>query len=193
MAEQDPLRRFSELFEQAVATGMRDPNALCLATVGAEGRPSTRTVLLKGHDERGFVFYTNLESRKAREIAQNARVSLTFHWRELEKQIHIRGFAAPVGEAEADEYFATRPRPAQLGAWASRQSRPLSTRAKLVAEVAALEARYLGRPVPRPPFWSGFRVRPDAIEFWSAGVFRLHDRVLYEREGDGWRVTRLYP
>lgn len=172
---------------------MRDPNAMCLATVDLAGRPSTRMVLLKSCDERGFVFYTNLESRKGADLRVNPNVSLTFYWRELNRQVHVRGRIEPVGAAEADEYFATRPRGSQLGAWASRQSRPLPSRTALLAEVARVEMRYLTSSVPRPPFWSGFRVVPAEIEFWVAGPFRLHRRTLFTRAAAGWTVTPLYP
>ena len=193
MADVSPFPRFAEAFAEAEATGMDEPNAMVLATADERGQPSTRFVLLKSWDERGFVFYTNLESRKGREIAVNPRVSLTFFWRELGRQIGIRGTAEQVSDEEADAYFATRDRGSQLGAWASRQSRTLSSRKRLLAEVAKVEARYLGRAVPRPPHWSGFRVVPHAIEFWERGLFRLHDRTLYERSEDGWTKSRLYP
>lgn len=195
MSHPDPIELFGAIIKKAAATGMRDPNAMCLSTVDAAGQPSARMVLLKAHDARGFVFYTNLESRKGAEIAANPQVSLTFYWRELEQQIMVRGRAEPVSEAEADAYFATRPRLSQLGAWASHQSRPLPGRISLVAQVAKLEARYLGTDVPRPPHWSGYRVVPAEIEFWVSGRFRLHDRTLYQRDAsaDGWRITKLYP
>jgi pyridoxamine 5'-phosphate oxidase len=189
----EPFARFREALTEAEATGMPNPNAMTLSTVDTEGQPSARTVLLKGFDERGFVFYTNLESRKGREVAGNRHVSLNFYWRQLDKQVVVLGTAEPVSGEEADVYFATRPRASQLGAWASQQSRPLPGRAHLVAEVAKLEARYLGRSIPRPPFWSGFRVTPHWIEFWVSGAFRLHDRTVYERADEGWRVTKRYP
>jgi pyridoxamine 5'-phosphate oxidase len=190
----EPFARFREILDEATATGMVDPNAMVVSSVDASGQPSSRVVLLKGFDERGFVFYTNLESRKGREILANSRVSLSFWWRELGKQVVVLGAAERVSEEEADAYFATRPRTSQLGAWASRQSRPLEGgRAHLLAEVARLEARWLGQPVPRPPHWSGFRDVPSWIEIWIAGAFRLHDRTAYERVPAGWRVTRLYP
>jgi pyridoxamine 5'-phosphate oxidase len=188
-----PFERFGELLAEATARGLTDPNALVLSTVDAGGQPSSRVVLLKGHDERGFVFYTNLESRKGREIAGNPRVSLDFYWRELGRQVVVLGTAEPVSPAEADAYFATRPRGSQLGAWASQQSRPLPGRAHLLAAVAQVEARHLGHPVPRPPHWSGFRVVPHYIEIWESSPFRLHDRTLYERIPEGWRVSKLYP
>lgn len=193
MSETDPFERFAAVFKAAESLGIRDANAMCLATVGPDGAPSTRTVLLKDWNRDGFVFYTNLESRKGCEVRANPRVSLTFHWRELEQQVHIRGVAARVSDAEADAYFATRPHTSKLGAWASKQSQPLANRAVLLAEVARLEALYIGRAIPRPPHWSGFRVAPDAIEFWTAGLFRLHERILFDRDGANWKVSRLYP
>jgi pyridoxamine 5'-phosphate oxidase len=189
----EPFARFREVLTEAEATGMPNPNAMTLSTVDAAGQASSRTVLLKGFDERGFVFYTNLESRKGVEILSNPRVSLNFYWRQLDKQVVVLGTAEPVSEVEADAYFATRPRGAQLGAWASQQSRPLPGKAHLVAEVAKLEARYLCRSIPRPPHWSGFRVTPHWIELWVSGAFRLHDRTVYERVPEGWRVTKRYP
>lgn len=190
---EEPFARFREVYEEAVATGMVDPNAMTLSTVDPSGQPSSRVVLLKSFDESGFVFYTNFESRKGREILGNPRVSLGFYWREVGKQVIVLGTAERVSDEEADAYFATRPRGSQLGAWASQQSRPLPGRAHLLAEVAKLEARWLGRPVPRPPQWSGFRVVPHWIEIWVAGAFRLHDRTAYERVPAGWRVSKLYP
>jgi pyridoxamine 5'-phosphate oxidase len=189
----EPFERFREFLTEAEATGMSNPNAMVVSTVDAAGQPSSRAVLLKGVDERGFVFYTNLESRKGQEIQGNSRVSLNFFWRQLDKQVVVLGTAGRVSDEEADGYFASRPRTSQLGAWASRQSRPLSSRAHLVAEVAKLEARYLGRSIPRPRFWSGFRVVPHWIEFWISGAFRLHHRTVYERIPEGWRVTKRYP
>jgi pyridoxamine 5'-phosphate oxidase len=189
----EPFARFREVLSEAEATGMTDPNAMVVSSVDAEGQPSSRVVLLKGFDERGFVFYTNLESRKGREILGNPRVSLSFFWRQLGKQVVVLGTAGQVSDEEADAYFASRPRGSQLGAWASQQSRPLPSRAHLVAEVARLEAQYLGRPIPRPPHWSGFRVVPHWIEFWVSGAFRLHDRTVYERIPEGWRLTKRYP
>jgi pyridoxamine 5'-phosphate oxidase len=189
----EPFTRFREILSEAEATGMPNPNAMTLSTVDAAGQPSSRQVLLKGVDGRGFVFYTNLESRKGREIAGNPRVSLNFHWRQLDKQVVVLGTAERVSDEEADAYFATRARTSQLGAWASQQSRPLPGKAHLVAEVAKLEALYLARAIPRPPHWSGFRVTPHWIELWVSGAFRLHDRTVYERVEEGWRVTKRYP
>jgi pyridoxamine 5'-phosphate oxidase len=178
---------------QAEASEPNDPNAMALATVGADGMPSVRMVLLKGFDAEGFVFYTNLESRKARQIATNPRASLNFYWREIDRQVIVEGRVEPVSAAEANAYFASRERGSQIGAWASRQSRPLASRAALVEEVAQLEAEYKGRRVPRPPFWSGFRVVPHYFEFWAEGAMRLHERFAFERIATGWRMRRLYP
>jgi pyridoxamine 5'-phosphate oxidase len=189
----EPFDRFREVLSEAEATGMADPNAMVVSTVDGEGQPSSRVVLLKGFDERGFVFYTNLESRKGREVLGHPKVSLSFFWRELSKQVVVLGTAERVSDEEADAYFASRARTSQLGAWASQQSRPLPGRAHLLAEVAKLKARYLGRSVPRPPHWSGFRIVPHWIEIWVAGAFRLHDRTVYERVAEGWRVTKRYP
>ncbi|MEE8526662.1 MAG: pyridoxamine 5'-phosphate oxidase [Thermoanaerobaculia bacterium] len=188
----DPFVRFATVFERAVTTGIDDPNAMLVSSVDGGGRPSSRMILLKSFDDQGFVFYTNLESRKGREILANPHVALNFYWRELREQIGIQGVAEQVTDDEADAYFATRPRGSQLGAWASRQSRPLKSRASLLVEVAKVEAKYLGK-IPRPPQWSGFRVVPDTFEFWVAGKFRLHRRTVYERVDGGWKTHRLYP
>ncbi len=192
-ARVDPIERFREFFEEAVATGMEDPNAMVVSSVDAKGRPSSRVVLLKDFDAEGFVFYTNLESRKGTEIRANPDVSLSFYWRETGKQVVVRGRAEPVSDAEADAYFATRARTSQLGAWASKQSRPLVSRAHLLATVAKYEAKFLTGSVPRPPHWSGFRVVPTYIELWAAGAFRLHDRTLFEKRPDGWTSLKLNP
>jgi pyridoxamine 5'-phosphate oxidase len=192
VSARDPFERFGEVFAKATATVEYDANAMVVSSVDAEGRPSSRVVLLKGFDARGFVFYTNFESRKGREILANPHVCLNFYWAELGEQIRVRGRAERVSNEEADAYFATRPRGSQLGAWASKQSRPMKSRAHLLAEVAKVEARYLGK-VPRPPHWSGFRVVPEEIEFWVSGKFRLHNRTLYRRTEDGWETTTLYP
>jgi len=190
----EPFDVFREIYDEAVGHGMTDPNAMVVSSVDAEGQPSSRVVLLKSFDEKGFVFYTNLESRKGREIQAHPKVSLDFYWRELGRQVVVLGTAEPVSDEEADAYFATRHRSSQLGAWVSRQSRPLvGGRGHLLAEVARLEAHYLGGKIPRPPHWSGFRVVPHWIEIWIAGKFRLHDRTAYERRGDGWARTKLYP
>ncbi len=193
LTRESPIERFRKFYEEAVATGMDNPNAMILSTVDAEGQPSSRAVLLKDFNTRGFVFYTNLESRKGREVRANPKVSLSFFWRQTDKQVIVRGYAEPVSEAEADAYFATRARTSQLGAWASQQSRPLKSRAQLMARVAKYEAQFLTGAVPRPPHWSGFRVVPQTIELWVAGTFRLHDRTLFERTGDGWSSHKLNP
>lgn len=191
--KREPLDIFRRLFEKAAATGLEDANAMALSTVGEDGRPSTRAVLLKHFDDEGFVFYTNLGSRKAQEIAANPRVCLHVHWRELGRQVLVEGRAEKVSDAEADAYFASRPRQSRLGAWASRQSQPLGSRAHLLKEVAKFEARFLGGEIPRPDFWSGFRVRPDRYEFWTEGAFRLHKRLVFEASDGGWRSFRVFP
>ena len=192
-ASEDPIERFGRIFEQAKATGMENPNAMVLSSVDDEGRPSSRVVLLKDFDSRGFVFYTNLESRKGTEIRANPEVCLNLYWRQLNQQVRIQGRAEPVAEDEADAYFASRARTSQLGAWASKQSRPMASKAQLLARVAKYEAKFLTGSVPRPPFWSGFRVVPASIEFWQAGAFRLHERSVFERTAGGWVSRRLYP
>jgi pyridoxamine 5'-phosphate oxidase len=192
----DPISHFRTLLAAAQAvdrTLLPEPTAMTLATVGRDGQPSARLVLLKSVDERGFVFYTNLRSRKGRELAANPRAALTFHWQPLEVQVRIEGLAEQVDDAEADEYFATRPRGSQIGAWASDQSEELASAADLDARFAEVERRFVGRDVPRPPFWSGYRVRPERVEFWRNRPSRLHERRLFEREGEGWRESLLYP
>jgi pyridoxamine 5'-phosphate oxidase len=166
---------------------------MTVATVSASGQPAARTVLLKGWDERGFVFYTNLESRKSEEIRQNAQVSLLFYWKTLHRQIRIEGSVIPASETEADEYFASRRRISKLGAWASAQSRPLSSRAVFEARLAEMESRFPGEDVPRPANWSGWRVVPRYFEFWQDREFRLHDRLVFTRAGEGWETGLLYP
>jgi pyridoxamine 5'-phosphate oxidase len=191
----DPFEQFAEWFREAQAAVPVDPNAMVLSTVGAEGRPSSRVVLLKDFDHEGFVFYGNLESRKFRELRAHPWAALNFHWKPLEKQVRIEGGVTQVADQEADAYFATRPRGSQIGAWASRQSEPLPSRAVLEAAVNEVEARYPGKDVPRPPYWSGFRLAPDRIEFWKSGQFRLHDREVFRRTSADapWTVERLYP
>lgn len=192
----DPIERFRGLLAEAEGIDrsiLPEPTAMMLATVGADGQPSLRVVLLKSVDERGFVFYTNYESRKGRELLAHPKAALCFHWQPLERQVRIEGEAAPVAPEEADAYFATRARLSQIGAWASRQSRPLSNDAELDTRVRQMEERFAGGAVPRPPHWSGFRVVPRRMEFWRNRAFRLHERLVYEREEGNWRVTRLYP
>jgi pyridoxamine 5'-phosphate oxidase len=191
----DPIQQFGEWFREAEVAVPVDPNAMVLSTVSADGRPSSRVVLLKGFDDQGFVFYGNLESRKFRELRVTPWAALNFHWKPLEKQVRIEGRTTQVSGAEADEYFATRARGSQIGAWASRQSEPLASREELEARVREVEARFAGRDVSRPPFWSGFRLEPDRIEFWKSGQFRLHDRFVFRRASPDapWTVDRLYP
>jgi len=187
------LERFDHGFGAARAAAIPEANGMTLATANAKGQPSARTVLLKSHAADGFVFYTNLESRKARDIAANPRVGLTFWWRELGQQVLIEGVARQVDDEQADAYFASRPRGSQIGAWASDQSRPLESRAVFTRRVEALEREYQSRDVPRPPHWSGFRVEPDRLEFWYGREFRWHERILFTAGSDGWRQSMLYP
>jgi pyridoxamine 5'-phosphate oxidase len=189
-----PFEQFDVWMKEAVAAEINDPNAMVVATATAEGRPSLRTVLLKGTDSRGFVFYTNKTSRKADEIAANPHVSLLFFWKSLHRQIRIEGTIEDVTDAEADAYYATRARISRLGAWASIQSRPLPERSVLEGRLAEMEGRYPGDAIPRPPYWSGYRVLPSCFEFWQDMPFRLHDRTIYVPEPSGqWSQSKLYP
>ncbi|MBW1597010.1 pyridoxamine 5'-phosphate oxidase [Streptomyces sp. JJ38] len=191
---QGPVEQFDRWFHAAEEAGLHEPNAMVLSTVDAEGRPSSRTVLLKGYDAEGFVFYTNYGSRKGREIAGNPRVSLLFPWHGVARQVIVEGRAERMGRAETAAYFRTRPHGSQLGAWASEQSSTLATREELDALYAELAARYPeGEDVPVPPQWGGFRVVPETVEFWQGRENRLHDRLRYRRTAEGWAVDRLCP
>lgn len=189
----DPFALFDAWLQEAEAGEPNDPNAMALATVDASGQPSVRMVLLKGHGPDGFVFYTNRESRKAADLAAVPKAGLLFHWKSLRRQIRIDGTVERVGDAESDAYFATRGRDSRLGAWASDQSRLLDTRETFEARFAAMQARFEGQDVPRPPHWGGYRVVPDRIEFWQDRAHRLHERRLFTRDGDGWTEGLLYP
>ncbi|MEA2999434.1 MAG: pyridoxamine 5-phosphate oxidase [Sphingomonadales bacterium] len=189
----DPHSLFEAWLAEARAAEPNDPSAMALATADRAGRPSVRMVLMKGHDARGFVFYSNLDSRKGAELAANPRAGLLFHWKSLRRQVRVEGQVEAVADAEADSYFATRSRDSQLGAWASDQSRPLESRAVFEERYEAVRARYAGRAVPRPPHWSGWRVVPETIEFWTDRPHRLHERRRFTRDGGGWREGLLYP
>jgi len=189
----DPVEQFRRWFDEALEADLHEPNAFVLATATRDGLPSARVVLLKGLDERGFVFYTNYEGRKGRELEDNPRAALLFYWGELERQVRIEGTVSRVSEEESDAYYASRPRGSRLGAWASEQSRVVEGREVLESRIGDLEAEYEGREVPRPPFWGGYRVEPEAIEFWQGRENRLHDRIVYRRESGSWKTERLQP
>lgn len=189
----DPHALFETWLAEARLSEPNDPTAMALATADARGRPSVRMVLMKGHDERGFVFYTNLDSRKGGELAANPQAALLFHWKSLRRQIRVEGPVEAVTNAEADSYFATRARDSQLGAWASDQSRPLESRAEFEARFEEVRRRFEGGDVPRPPRWGGWRVKPERIEFWSDRAHRLHERRLFTRAGENWGEGLLYP
>ena len=189
----EPIDLFHAWFAEAGETEPNDANAMALATVGADGMPSVRMVLLKGADAGGFVFYTNFESRKGTELLAHPQAALCFHWKSLRRQVRVEGTVETVREEEADAYFASRARGSQIGAWASRQSRPMASKAELLKRVGAFTAKFAVGKVDRPPHWSGFRLVPRCFEFWKDGQFRLHDRLVYRREGAEWRTDVLYP
>lgn len=190
----DPYEQFRQWWAQAQEeSGMLEPTGMCLSTANAEGRPSSRIVLLKHWDRRGFVFYTNYTSRKSRELHDNPFAALLFWWDRLRRQVRVEGRVERVPERESDAYFASRPRGSQLGAWASQQSRPLDSRETLSRRVDELDKEFGNGPIPRPPHWGGFRLVPDYLEFWDDGAHRLHDRIIYEKQGQNWHTDRLYP
>ena len=189
----EPYELFRAWFTEAEAKEPNDPNAMALATVDAGGQPSVRMVLLKDSDPRGFVFYTNYESRKGRQLLETRKAAIVMHWKSLGRQVRAEGAVESVTDAEADAYFASRHKSSQIGAWASQQSRPLESRFDLEKRVAMFAAKYAIGAVPRPPYWSGFRLLPNRIEFWENKPFRLHDRLVYSRAGDGWTTEKLYP
>jgi pyridoxamine 5'-phosphate oxidase len=190
---EEPFKLFAAWFDKAKESEPNDPNAMNLATTTKDGRPSSRMVLLKDFDFEGFVFYTNLESKKGQVLAENNNVALNFHWKSLRRQVRIEGAASPVTDAEADAYFQSRARGSRIGAWASEQSRPMEGMFVLERRVAEFTAKFGIGEVPRPAHWSGFRVDPSLIEFWSDGKFRLHERTVYHRQGNGWTTERLFP
>jgi len=189
----DPIAAFKDWLDEAGASEPNDPNAMALATVAPDGMPAVRMVLLKGVDERGFTFFTNLESRKGQHLRANPKAAAVFHWKSLARQVRIEGPVVQVDDAEADAYFDSRRRESRIGAWASLQSRPLKGRFELEKRVAEYALKFAVGKVPRPPYWSGFRIAPLRIEFWQQGRFRLHDRLVYHREDGGWRTERLFP
>jgi pyridoxamine 5'-phosphate oxidase len=189
----DPVQLFQVWFEAATESGLFLPESVALATAAPDGRPSVRMVLLKEADERGFVFFTNYESRKARELEANPQAALCFHWAVLERQVRVTGPVVRVSEEESDAYFRTRGKGSRIGAWASQQSRSLPERRELEERVRELKERFGDEEVPRPPFWGGYRIVPETIEFWQGRADRLHDRLVFTRDGDGWSTHRLYP
>jgi pyridoxamine 5'-phosphate oxidase len=189
----EPFDLFGKWLDMAKEKEINDPTAMNLATTTPDGKPSSRMVLLKDFDQEGFVFYTNLESKKGHQLADNNHVALNFHWKSLRKQVRIEGHAERVSDAEADTYYQSRPRGSRIGAWASEQSRPMEGMFILERRVAEFTAKFGVGEVPRPPHWSGFRVAPELIEFWSDGKFRLHERVVYNRDGENWTTERQFP
>lgn len=193
-APEDPFLLFSQWLKEAENRDPDDPNAMCLATADEYGRPSARTLLLKGYDEKGFVFYTNRESRKGRALETNPYASILFYWKTLDRQVHIEGTVSQVEDQESDKYFSSRPRGSRIGAWASQQSRSLENRSALKKRIEDMEKKYQGNEdIPRPPYWGGYLLKPERIEFWQEGAFRLHTRILYTRSGDGWKREMLFP
>jgi pyridoxamine 5'-phosphate oxidase len=193
VVDRDPLAQFDQWYGQARWTGLPMPDSFTLATVAPDGKPDARMLLLKGVDEKGFVFYTNYESRKADEIAKNPNATMVFHWNELFRQVRVEGRLEKVTAQESDAYFQSRLRGSRIGAWASKQSSVISNREELEAKVREIELRYKGQPIPCPPFWGGFRLIPERIEFWQGRPSRLHDRLCFVREGSGWKMLRLSP
>ncbi len=193
MPDSDPIAEFRQLLEKARSSEAGDATACCLATVDTAGRPAARMVLLKGVDGDGFRFFTNYTSRKAGELEANPSAALCFYWSSLNRQVRIEGLVARIPATESDAYWASRPRASRIAAWASKQTQPLASRAELVARVARYEAKFLGREVPRPEFWGGYRLTPERIEIWHNQLHRLHDRFVYRRTADGWERQRLYP
>jgi pyridoxamine 5'-phosphate oxidase len=191
--ENEPYSLFETWLKEAEAAEVNDPNALALATVDEHGMPNVRMVLLKGFDRDGFVFYTNLESRKGRELLGQKKAAMVFHWKSLRRQVRVRGNVELVSDVEADAYYDSRPRGSRIGAWASKQSRPLESRFALEKAVAEYTVKFGVGAIPRPPYWSGFRLKPVSIEFWHDRPFRLHDRIEFVRQGDGWEKIRMYP
>ncbi|GHF26701.1 pyridoxine/pyridoxamine 5'-phosphate oxidase [Kordiimonas sediminis] len=189
----EPYTRFGEWLKEAEKSELNDPTGMALATSTSDGFPSLRMVLMKGYDENGFVFYTNLGSRKAKELIENPKASILFHWKSLRRQVRAEGVVTPVTEAEADEYFQQRPRTSRIGAWASKQSTPMAERFEFEAKIAKFTAEFGIGDIPRPDFWSGFRIQPKRFEFWTDKKFRLHERLQYDQKDGGWSVSTLYP
>lgn len=192
-AAEDPIQQFQAWFEEAGRAGVQEPESMVLATATPDGQPSARVVLLRGVDERGFVFFTNYESRKAKELAANPQAALVFYWQVHERQVRVEGRVALTSAEESDAYFQERPRASQLGAWASKQSQPIPDRQALEAQALKFDRKFEGEPVPRPPFWGGYRLVPEIIEFWQGRAARLHDRLRYQRQAAGWTLERLAP